>query len=1089
MSYHHHEHVFDKLESNNKEIVEKFKHSIHEQYSRVQEPWLINGLYDYYLNTNSVRCMEVLINLREPHQNFLFDRLCDSIRNSKNEVKVRIQAFTLLGHIAKSQPVWLYKLPSHPLFREILRFLINESELLPLVSALLVLIVLLPMFPSAIGENYLEGVFDIFRRLAAWNSNVPSKSVEDQMIHLQVALYALFLRLYGMYPCNFLSYLQNHFKDRSNPVFCHTIKPMMDTVKMHPSLVTTSKDLETTTERWKKMKVHDVIVECERFSLDITDRCPHETCQNTTEFRSRSGTMNSTMGSATTNNSEFIYPQQHVKSLATSQMSGAEAFFSPSQLFHIQTPPISESTGVSHRPVQGINRSNYTMSQEGSPPEAAIEATPETTPIRDFNAPPAVAASAKNSVARALTSFRNNSSSTIVSGTPANSVPSSPMRKEPSPFVFPSAAPNSATLSQNLVYRMKQELQRHHQQQALDSQQTSSKPVPSSPLKIINPDNRHRVDSPVSQEDEEVSLISVSAGKLDTPKKRLATLSDSSAPDLEDSDCNKESDDIEHGSPCTAGGLHMPNSKSINNFKKRIRRFRKHSQCTEQELRETSTGSSPGNGVAFTSNSVRRANSYPDVKKSPHVPSKPFYETDEETVSEDQVSNISNGVDAKSKNSKSSTQTQTDVFWPMPYEHLFLNIFPSLKEDSIEIKASPAPSPAPVFNQMIEPCKPSLYDILDKYIEKCVATSDSNSLRDQLQLVHQQLYFERHRRETHAYRNRTLLSDAKSTRLLEECNSALRDQVQLKQREIEDSRKQLEDYRNEILNSQGRLESTVQYLQHKCQILSDENGSLQEANSKLDSEVTEYKHKCNSIDKDRQQAEAALLDALAEGKVAKEQALVGEKVKLELQRVNRQILLMGEMHVQYRERLEKLPSTRQCDEEMRQISEAYREELNALQYSLEAKTVTIEAYKSRILELEQTISNKDDIISAQKRTLASANEAREALLEAVESKYQTQLAINRTLEERMLELRHKLEVEAARRRTHSPDTSSCHEVQASTSTATTAAAGLSPQHSSPLSTSLASSEGSAAMQELRNLQMFVDQEGSSNEATGLGKND
>ncbi|CAH1133007.1 unnamed protein product [Ceutorhynchus assimilis] len=1006
MSYHHHEHVFDKLESNNKEIVEKFKHSIHEQYSRVQEPWLINGLYDYYLNTNSVRCMEVLINLREPHQNFLFDRLCDSIRNSKNEVKVRIQAFTLLGHIAKSQPVWLYKLPSHPLFREILRFLINESELLPLVSALLVLIVLLPMFPSAIGENYLEGVFDIFRRLAAWNSNVPSKSVEDQMIHLQVALYALFLRLYGMYPCNFLSYLQNHFKDRSNPVFCHTIKPMMDTVKMHPSLVTTSKDLETTTERWKKMKVHDVIVECERFSLDITDRCPHETCQNTTEFRSRSGTMNSTMGSATTNNSEFIYPQQHVKSLATSQMSGAEAFFSPSQLFHIQTPPISESTGVSHRPVQGINRSNYTMSQEGSPPEAAIEATPETTPIR-----------------------------------------------------------------------------------ALDSQQTSSKPVPSSPLKIINPDNRHRVDSPVSQEDEEVSLISVSAGKLDTPKKRLATLSDSSAPDLEDSDCNKESDDIEHGSPCTAGGLHMPNSKSINNFKKRIRRFRKHSQCTEQELRETSTGSSPGNGVAFTSNSVRRANSYPDVKKSPHVPSKPFYETDEETVSEDQVSNISNGVDAKSKNSKSSTQTQTDVFWPMPYEHLFLNIFPSLKEDSIEIKASPAPSPAPVFNQMIEPCKPSLYDILDKYIEKCVATSDSNSLRDQLQLVHQQLYFERHRRETHAYRNRTLLSDAKSTRLLEECNSALRDQVQLKQREIEDSRKQLEDYRNEILNSQGRLESTVQYLQHKCQILSDENGSLQEANSKLDSEVTEYKHKCNSIDKDRQQAEAALLDALAEGKVAKEQALVGEKVKLELQRVNRQILLMGEMHVQYRERLEKLPSTRQCDEEMRQISEAYREELNALQYSLEAKTVTIEAYKSRILELEQTISNKDDIISAQKRTLASANEAREALLEAVESKYQTQLAINRTLEERMLELRHKLEVEAARRRTHSPDTSSCHEVQASTSTATTAAAGLSPQHSSPLSTSLASSEGSAAMQELRNLQMFVDQEGSSNEATGLGKND
>lgn len=62
------------------------------------------------------------------------------------------------------------------------------------------------------------------RRLAAWNSNVPGKLGEDQMIHLQVALYALFLRLYGMYPCNFLCYLKSHFRDRNNPVFCHTIK-------------------------------------------------------------------------------------------------------------------------------------------------------------------------------------------------------------------------------------------------------------------------------------------------------------------------------------------------------------------------------------------------------------------------------------------------------------------------------------------------------------------------------------------------------------------------------------------------------------------------------------------------------------------------------------------------------------------------------------------------------------------------------------------------------------------------------------------------------------------------------------------------
>ncbi|XP_019761894.1 hamartin isoform X3 [Dendroctonus ponderosae] len=1004
----HPDNFFEKLESGNKEVVENIKHSIREQFSKVHESWLINGLYDYYLSSNSVRCMEVIITLREPHQQFLFDRLCESIKSRKTDLKVRIQALTLLGHIARSQPTWLITLPEHVLFRELLNFLKNETELLPLISALLILIVLLPMFPSSIGEHYLEEIFDIFRRLAAWNSNVPGKLGEDQMIHLQVALYALFLRLYGMYPCNFLCYLKSHFKDRNNPVFYHTIKPMMDTVKMHPSLVTTSKESETTTERWKKMGVHDVIVECERFSLDITDRCPHDTCQNTTEFRSRSGTMNS-MGGSTSN--DAAYHQQNIRSLASLQMSGNEgSFFSPSQMFQV-VHPLPMGDAHRQRPAL-INRVNYPLSQEGSPPEAAIEATPETTPIRGGDG---------------------------LGG---------------------------------------------------------AKPPPSSPLKIINSDqsNRQRLDSPISQEDEEVCTISSSAGRLSVTRKRA---------DFEES--AKDGEEVEQGSPCAVGGLHMPNSKSIDNFKKRIRRYRYHSQCnTEPDRVETSTGSSPGNGISFatTNLTVRRANSCPDMKKSPHVPAKgnksrPFYETDEETLSGDQASTHSNGLDMKAKKMNfpvTSSATQTEVFWPMPYEHLFLNIFPSLKEEAPEMRPSSTPSPAPALHQGMEPYKPSLYDILDKYIENCVATVDSNNaLKDQLQLIYQQFLFERHRRETHAYRNRRLLSDAKNTRLLEEYNSALRDQVQLKQKEIDDLRKQLEDYRREMMDEQTTLTSTMHYMEDKCKNLTDENSILRESNRKLESDIVNYKTKCNHVDKERQQAEAVLLDALAEGKVAREQALAGEKLKQELQRVNGELLLMGELHIKYREKLDQLSSKRQTEEELRQLSETYREEVKVLQRVIETKTITIEVFRARINDQEHAASAKDETIANQKRLLAAVNEERESMVEAVESKYQTQLAINRTLEERLLELRQRLELEAARRRTHSPDTSSCHEVQAS-STTTTAAGGLSPQHSSPLSASLASSEGSAAMHELRNLQMYVDQESGSkshpaDERTNVGKND
>lgn len=92
----------------------------------------------------------------------------------------------------------------------------------------------------------------------------------------------------------------------------------------------------------------------------------------------------------------------------------------------------------------------------------------------------------------------------------------------------------------------------------------------------------------------------------------------------------------------------------------------------------------------------------------------------------------------------------------------------------------------------------------------------------------------------------------------------------------------------------------------------------------------------------------------------------------------------------------------------------------------------------------------------------------------MESKYQTQLAVNRTLEERMLDLWQRVDL-SGRRGVYSPDTSSCHEVNPTMTDRTSIATGLSP-HSSPLSASLASSEGSVAfmhpdVRDMKNLQV------------------
>ncbi|KAJ8957090.1 hypothetical protein NQ318_007304 [Aromia moschata] len=186
--------------------------------------------------------------------------------------------------------------------------------------------------------------------------------------------------------------------------------------------------------------------------------------------------------------------------------------------------------------------------------------------------------------------------------------------------------------------------------------------------------------------------------------------------------------------------------------------------------------------------------------------------------------------------------------------------------------------------------------------------------------------------------------------------------------------------------------------------------------------------------------------------------------------------------------MEKLTMMRESQEELVRIREAYKEEIKTVTQHLESKVAALEAYRTRVLELEQIVTSKEELIELQKQMLNNASELNHEKLQAVESKYQTQMAINRSLEEKILDLGQRLELEKAKRSVHSPDTSSCHEVNVTTT------AGMSP-HSSPLSASLASSEGSTAFhdREVKNLQAIVDQKESTSKSKqddlGEGSND
>uniref|UniRef100_A0A1B6DIZ6 Hamartin n=1 Tax=Clastoptera arizonana TaxID=38151 RepID=A0A1B6DIZ6_9HEMI len=825
---------FNLLESNQLQLVEDIKKKFHEYFNSTKESWLLNGLFEYYLSTGSLRTVDIFVGVREPHDKYLFDKLSENIRLGPT----KLQALTLLGHIVRRQPTWLYKITNHSIFKELLKLLRMETDILPLMSALLIVVVLLPMIAGLL-EPHLQEIFIVFSHLAAWNTNNLNKVPEGQLIHLQMGLYALFHRLYGMFPCNFLSYLRHEYKDCSKLlIFSHTIKPMLETVKMHPLLVTASKDAETSSMRWKKMEPHDVIVECAKFAVDSTEKFTDENFKLET-FSNSYLEYERSLNNICKSIEGQIY---------TEELNEEKEMFSPSIYCGISTPPESAPTSIPHTPIaQTYVISSSFPHQEGtSPPEAAVEATPETTPIKDprhVRGPPS-----SSNIVRALNNFGSTGTglnsigagggkwvSTSGNSTPVHSQPSSPMKKESSPFLYPTSTDHSAFQQIGLdggrdslpSQKMLDRIMLDRVQMTLENQTSvdsklggvlksrSSNIQPASPLKLV-PNSAYSWDSPVNnnslllsdglgegstQEDKEVEIMMRSQENTTQLSSLLVSRQCDSVlqeiPSRIDQDPEDEYEEcqLELGSPCLSGGLHMPNSKSMMDFARQIKsRHRYYSQCQSG----LSSGSSPSENSGFlVDTKVRRANSCPEIKKtlssSTLVLDKPLVEKEEDDGEQPTINGLSGNTSLLKKEKETiSVHTQTEIM--LPYEHLFLGVFPALDqqniistnnsvENQVSLQNNDVNSSSPLFLQKSIAYSP--YQAIEAFINitiqsnnhfkknKIQVENELKTCKEQLQLLSLQLQFEKHRREMHSERNRRLLGKSRNIRALEEHNSAL----------------------------------------------------------------------------------------------------------------------------------------------------------------------------------------------------------------------------------------------------------------------------------------------------------------------------
>lgn len=67
--------------------------------------------------------------------------------------------------------------------------------------------------------------------------------------------------------------------------------------------------------------------------------------------------------------------------------------------------------------------------------------------------------------------------------------------------------------------------------------------------------------------------------------------------------------------------------------------------------------------------------------------------------------------------------------------------------------------------------------------------------------------------------------------------------------------------------------------------------------------------------------------------MAREQAWVGEKGRHELEQVNKELLLIGELQLKYQEKLDKLSAMKRSEEELETVKESYKEGIKGRLYN------------------------------------------------------------------------------------------------------------------------------------------------------------
>ncbi|KAM4616275.1 TSC complex subunit 1a isoform 2-T2 [Polymixia lowei] len=360
------------LESSDLQQLEQVKAAINDQLNTDRGGAVLSSLIDYYLDSSSPQAALLLSSVREPLDKPLLERLNECLVKPGS----RLASLSLLGYVVRRQPPWIHKISTLPLLNSLLRCLKTDGDVVVLVTGVLVLITLLPMIPQA-GKQHIYDFFDVFGRLASWSLKNPGHVYGVYLVHLHASVYSLFHRLYGMYPCNFISYLRLHYSMKENlDTFQEVVKPMLEHVRVHPELVTGTQDSELDPSRWRCYEIHDIVIECAKVSLDPRESSCEEGYSSLPDLLSsrpplfshpdHTSSLHIHMGSSIGNSACTQSTGHSSLSLSLPQLAGHSPYFqcegddvtwSPSSECGLATPPASRGMSPANVPEPSLGSS------------------------------------------------------------------------------------------------------------------------------------------------------------------------------------------------------------------------------------------------------------------------------------------------------------------------------------------------------------------------------------------------------------------------------------------------------------------------------------------------------------------------------------------------------------------------------------------------------------------------------------------------------------------------------------------------------------------------------------------------------------